>query len=73
VSSGSSSRTKDGLDFLRLASTICLVVKTIVYPLDQANQALAGLRAGRFEEPQCSCHELSPASRQDWRFIREGA
>jgi len=40
---------QDGLDFLKLAPRIGLVVKTTVYPLDQANQALADLRAGRFE------------------------
>jgi propanol-preferring alcohol dehydrogenase len=40
---------QDGLDFLRLAPEIDIVTKTTRYPLDQANQALADLRAGRFE------------------------
>jgi propanol-preferring alcohol dehydrogenase len=40
---------QDGIDFLRLAPRIGIVAKTNVYPLKQANQALADLRAGRFE------------------------
>jgi propanol-preferring alcohol dehydrogenase len=40
---------QDGIDFLRLASDSRIVVKTTSYPLQQANQALADLRAGRFE------------------------
>jgi propanol-preferring alcohol dehydrogenase len=40
---------QDGLDFLSLAPKIGLKVKTTTYPLQQANQALADLRAGRFE------------------------
>jgi len=40
---------QDGLDFLRLAPRIGIKVKTTLYPLNQANQALADLRAGRFE------------------------
>ena len=40
---------QDGLDFLKLAPRIGIVTKTTVYPLEQANQALADLRAGRFE------------------------
>jgi propanol-preferring alcohol dehydrogenase len=40
---------KDGLDFLKLAPQIGIVVKTTRYPLREANQALADLRAGRFE------------------------
>jgi propanol-preferring alcohol dehydrogenase len=40
---------QDGLDFLRLVPTIGIVTKTTSYPLQQANQALADLRAGRFE------------------------
>ena len=40
---------KDGLDFLRLAPQIDIKVKTTRYPLTDANQALADLRAGRFE------------------------
>jgi propanol-preferring alcohol dehydrogenase len=40
---------QDGIDFLRLAPQIGIVTATTLYPLDQANQALADLRAGRFE------------------------
>jgi alcohol dehydrogenase, propanol-preferring len=40
---------QDGIDFLRLAPEIGIVTKTTSYPLNQANQALADLRAGRFE------------------------
>jgi len=40
---------KDGLDFLKLAPQMGIQVKTTVYPLAQANKALADLRAGRFE------------------------
>jgi alcohol dehydrogenase, propanol-preferring len=40
---------QDGLDFLRLAPQIGIQVKTTRYPLIQANQALADLRAGKFE------------------------
>ncbi len=40
---------KDGIDFLRLAPTMGIVTRTNRYKLEQANQALADLRAGRFE------------------------
>jgi len=40
---------QDGIDFLRLAPEMGIVTKTTRYPLNQANQALADLRAGRFE------------------------
>ena len=40
---------QDGVDFLGLAPRIGIVTKTTPYPLRQANQALADLRAGRFE------------------------
>jgi propanol-preferring alcohol dehydrogenase len=40
---------QDGLDFLGLAPRIGIVTKTTRYPLREANQALADLRAGRFE------------------------
>jgi propanol-preferring alcohol dehydrogenase len=40
---------QDGLDFLKLVPQIGIVTKTTVYPLQQANQALSDLRAGRFE------------------------
>jgi propanol-preferring alcohol dehydrogenase len=39
----------DGLEFLRLAPEMNIVTHTTRYPLEQANQALADLRAGRFE------------------------
>jgi propanol-preferring alcohol dehydrogenase len=40
---------QDGIDFLRLAPQIGIVTHTTGYPLREANQALADLRAGRFE------------------------
>jgi propanol-preferring alcohol dehydrogenase len=40
---------RDGLDFLALVPNMGLVVKTTVYPLKEANRALADLRAGRFD------------------------
>ena len=40
---------QDGIDFLRLVPEMGIVTKTASYPLNQANQALADLRAGRFE------------------------
>ena len=40
---------QDGIEFLRLAPEMGIVTKTTSYRLNQANQALADLRAGRFE------------------------
>jgi alcohol dehydrogenase, propanol-preferring len=40
---------QDGLDFLSLVPQIGIVTRTNRYPLQQANHALADLRAGRFE------------------------
>jgi len=40
---------QDGIDFLRLAPEIGIVTSTTAYPLQRANQALADLRAGRFD------------------------
>jgi propanol-preferring alcohol dehydrogenase len=40
---------QDGLDFLRLAPQVGIVTRTTTYPLRNANEALADLRAGRFE------------------------
>jgi propanol-preferring alcohol dehydrogenase len=40
---------QDGIDFLGLVPKMGIVVKTTTYPLQQANKALADLRAGRFE------------------------
>ncbi len=40
---------QDAVDFLRLVPEMGIVTKTTRYPLDQANRALADLRAGRFE------------------------
>jgi len=40
---------KDGADFLKLAPQIGIATRTTPYPLDRANEALADLRAGRFE------------------------
>jgi propanol-preferring alcohol dehydrogenase len=42
-------RRQDGIDFLSLAPEIGIVTHTTTYPLNRANQALADLRAGRFE------------------------
>lgn len=40
---------QDGVDFLALAPQMDIVTTTTSYPLRQANEALADLRAGRFE------------------------
>jgi propanol-preferring alcohol dehydrogenase len=40
---------QDGLDFLALAPKIGIITQTTQYPLIEANQALADLRAGRFD------------------------
>jgi propanol-preferring alcohol dehydrogenase len=40
---------QDGMDFLRLVPKVGVVTKTTAYPLVKANEALADLRAGRFE------------------------
>jgi propanol-preferring alcohol dehydrogenase len=40
---------QDGIDFMQLVPQMKIVTKTTSYPLNQANQALADLRAGRFE------------------------
>ena len=40
---------QDGLDFLALAPQIRIITKTTCYPLQLANEAIADLRAGRFE------------------------
>ena len=40
---------QDGIDFLRLVPQIGIKTTITQYPLRQANQALADLRAGRFE------------------------
>ena len=40
---------QDGLDFLSQVPQMGIVTQTTRYPLQQANQALADLRAGRFE------------------------
>lgn len=40
---------QDGIDFLRLAPETGLITETKSYPLREANQALADLRAGTFE------------------------
>ena len=54
----------DGLEFLALAPQSGIVTKTTRYPLQRANEALADLRAGRFEGaavlvPDESCHEAN--------------
>ena len=40
---------RDGIEFLGLVPKIGIAVKTTTYPLRKANEALADLRAGRFE------------------------
>jgi len=40
---------QDGIDFLRLVPKVGVVTRTTLYPLMKANEALADLRAGRFE------------------------
>jgi propanol-preferring alcohol dehydrogenase len=40
---------QDGIDFLGLAPKMGIITKTTPYPLRRANEALADLRAGRFE------------------------
>ncbi len=40
---------EDGVEFLRIAPEIGIVTTTTTYPLNKANEALADLRAGRFE------------------------
>ncbi len=40
---------QDGFDFLRLAADMDIVTETTPYPLQSANEALADLRAGRFD------------------------
>jgi propanol-preferring alcohol dehydrogenase len=40
---------QDGLDFLALAPKVGIVTHTTAYPLQQANKALADLRAGKFD------------------------
>lgn len=40
---------QDGIDFLHTAFQIGVVTTTTTYPLNRANEALADLRAGRFE------------------------
>jgi alcohol dehydrogenase, propanol-preferring len=40
---------KDGAEFLQLAPQARIATRTTPYPLDRANEALADLRAGRFE------------------------
>jgi propanol-preferring alcohol dehydrogenase len=40
---------QDGIDFLGQAPAMGIITKTTIYPLKQANEALADLRAGRFE------------------------
>jgi len=40
---------QDGIDFLKLAPMIGIVTRTTTYKLNRANDALADLRAGRFE------------------------
>jgi propanol-preferring alcohol dehydrogenase len=58
---------QDGIDFPGLAPTIGIVTQTTPYPLNQANQALADLRAGRFEGAAVDvvCHRSTAPNRAD--------
>jgi len=40
---------QDGIDFLRQVPQMGIVTRTTIYPLTKANEALADLRAGRFD------------------------
>ena len=40
---------QNGIDFLSKAPEMGIVTRTTTYPLQNANQALADLRAGRFD------------------------
>jgi alcohol dehydrogenase, propanol-preferring len=40
---------KDGEEFLRVAAVVPIRTETTIYPLEQANQALGDLRAGRLQ------------------------
>jgi len=40
---------RDGEEFMRLAASMWLDTRTVAYPLERANDALADLRAGRLE------------------------
>jgi propanol-preferring alcohol dehydrogenase len=40
---------QDGIDFLRQVPEMGIVTRTTNYSLEQANEALADLRAGRFD------------------------
>jgi propanol-preferring alcohol dehydrogenase len=40
---------EDGVNFLRLAAQVPVITRITLYPLTEANRALADLRAGRFE------------------------
>jgi propanol-preferring alcohol dehydrogenase len=40
---------RDGDEFLQLAPKVPVKTRTVPYPLDQANQALDDLRAGRLQ------------------------
>ncbi len=40
---------RDGIEFLRIAPQIGIVTKTTAYALERANEAIADLRAGRFD------------------------
>ncbi len=40
---------QDGIDFLKLGPQVGIVTQTTRYPLQKANEALADLRAGRFD------------------------
>ena len=49
---------QDGNEFLAQVPKLNLNIKTTIHPMDQANEALADLRAGRFEVRRCLCREM---------------
>ena len=53
---------QDGIDFLRLSPSLGIVTRTTRYPLDQADQALADLRAVLV--PRARVTRARPASRR---------
>ena len=49
ISSVANLTRQDGIDFMELVKTIPLRVSTTVFPLEQANEALAAIRNGALE------------------------
>jgi len=58
ISSVANLTRADGAEFMRLAATIPLEPSVRVYPLEQANEALQSLRAGKL--PGCAVLQVGP-------------